>query len=53
MNRIQTWKSFNEAQSYPEPIEFYVNLVTQKCLELFDEYLSSDEESLQEVFTIS
>jgi hypothetical protein len=53
MNRIQTWKSFNEAQSYPDPIEFYVNLVTQKCLELFDGYLSSDEESLQEVFTIS
>jgi hypothetical protein len=53
MNRIQTWKSFNEAQSYPEPIEFYVNLVTEKCLELFDEYLSSNKESLQEVFTIS
>ena len=53
MNHIQTWKSFNEAQSYPEPIEFYVNLVTQKCLQLFDEYLNSDEESLQEIFTIN
>lgn len=52
MKRIYNWKSFNEAQSYPEPIEFYVESVIEKSMELFDEYLSSDEEDLQETFTI-
>jgi len=52
MNKIYNWKSFNEAQSYPEPIEFYVESVINKSMELFDQYLSSDKEDLQENFTI-
>jgi hypothetical protein len=53
MKHLNNWKSFNEAQSYPQSIKFFVDLVSDKCQSLITDYLRSDEDDSQEVFTIS
>lgn len=52
MKYLNNWKFFNEAQSYPQSIKFFVDLVSDKCQDIITNYINSDEEDLQKVFTI-
>ena len=53
MKHLIKWTIFNEAQSYPNSIYFYVNLIYDKCEEILNNYLISDEEDLNKKIKIS
>lgn len=53
MRIINSWKSFNEAMSYPDSIKFLVDIVSDKCQKVVDNYIKSNKSNRSEVITIS